>query len=400
MTGYVRQRDAQISSGSVIYAADIKAELDQVQTSHNSTAGHRHNGTTGEGAPITVVGPAQDLVVSTTSVLPKTTDTLSLGSTLVRFKEAFFNGVVTALTFVGNLTGNVTGNLTGNVTGNLTGNVTGNVTGAVTGNLTGNADTVTNGVYTVSDQTVGGNKTFSSPVILPSGSVLGPALTHVGNTDTGLYFPAPKSVGIGGSGSPLASFAIASARIYAPLTVASGSYAAPSIVNAVGDNTGIVLTGSGTSIGFSINGTERLAVSATGLKISGFQAYSRENILGTVSQAAGVPTGEIIERGSNANGEYVRFADGTQICTFAATAASEAISVAFMGGFRSAVQLWSFPASFIAPPSVTPTPTTLSAFGAIASSVNNTGCSFAYTAITSQVAAARSASLVAVGRWF
>ena len=37
-------------------------------------------------------------------------------------------------------------------------------------------------------------------------------------------------------------------------------------------------------------------------------------LLGTVSQAAGVPTGAVIERGSNANGEYVRFADGTQMC--------------------------------------------------------------------------------------
>ena len=151
--------------------------------------------------------------------------------------------------------------------------------------------------------------TFTGQARFAAGSAAAPSIA--GDLDTGLYFPAPKSVGIGGSGSPLASFAIASARIYAPLTVASGSYAAPSIVNAVGDNTGIVLTGSGTSIGFSINGTERLEVSATGLKISGFQAYSRENILGTVSQAAGVPTGEIIERGSNANGEYVRFADGT-----------------------------------------------------------------------------------------
>lgn len=43
-------------------------------------------------------------------------------------------------------------------------------------------------------------------------------------------------------------------------------------------------------------------------------AYNKENILGTVSQSGGVPTGAIIERGSNANGEYVRFADGTQIC--------------------------------------------------------------------------------------
>lgn len=42
--------------------------------------------------------------------------------------------------------------------------------------------------------------------------------------------------------------------------------------------------------------------------------YNKENILGTVSQSGGVPTGAIIERGSNANGEYVKFADGTMIC--------------------------------------------------------------------------------------
>ena len=39
------------------------------------------------------------------------------------------------------------------------------------------------------------------------------------------------------------------------------------------------------------------------------------NVLGTVSQSGGLPTGAIIQRGSNANGEFVRFADGTQICT-------------------------------------------------------------------------------------
>lgn len=37
-------------------------------------------------------------------------------------------------------------------------------------------------------------------------------------------------------------------------------------------------------------------------------------LVGTVSQSGGVPTGAVVERGSNANGEYVRFADGTQIC--------------------------------------------------------------------------------------
>lgn len=43
--------------------------------------------------------------------------------------------------------------------------------------------------------------------------------------------------------------------------------------------------------------------------------YKRSNILGTVSQSGGVPTGAIIEQGSNANGYYVKYADGTLICT-------------------------------------------------------------------------------------
>ncbi|MEP1766937.1 MAG: hypothetical protein ABJJ53_09925 [Sulfitobacter sp.] len=43
--------------------------------------------------------------------------------------------------------------------------------------------------------------------------------------------------------------------------------------------------------------------------------YVKSTLLGVVSEAAGVPTGAVIERGSNLNGAYVRFADGTQICT-------------------------------------------------------------------------------------
>lgn len=63
--------------------------------------------------------------------------------------------------------------------------------------------------------------------------------------------------------------------------------------------------------------------------------FCRGNILGTVGQAAGVPTGAVIERGTNANGDYVRFADGTQICL-------REVSTLTTGG--AAV---TFPASFI-----------------------------------------------------
>jgi hypothetical protein len=50
------------------------------------------------------------------------------------------------------------------------GTITASLTGNVTGNVTGNAGTVTNGVYTVGDQTIGGNKTFSGNVNVPAGS--------------------------------------------------------------------------------------------------------------------------------------------------------------------------------------------------------------------------------------
>ncbi|MFK0092869.1 hypothetical protein [Pseudomonas sp. NPDC090592] len=53
-------------------------------------------------------------------------------------------------------------------------------------------------------------------------------------------------------------------------------------------------------------------------------AFNRANILGAVGQSAGVPTGAIIQRGSNANGEYVRYADGTQICWASRSSASAA----------------------------------------------------------------------------
>ncbi len=62
--------------------------------------------------------------------------------------------------------------------------------------------------------------------------------------------------------------------------------------------------------------------------------YKMGNVLGTVSQLEGVPTGAIIERGSNANGEYIRFADGTQICWKYETVTDQSISKAYDSIYR------------------------------------------------------------------
>ena len=125
-----------------------------------------------------------------------------------------------------------------------------------------------------------------------------------------------------------------------------------------------------------------------------------ENIVGAVGQSGGTPTGAVIERGSNANGEYVRFADGTQICWRALTV-NLSISFAVMGGFRSSGQATTFPAVFSAIPAWFAFPVSGTAFGAVAHGAGSTNSwVWAVTAVTSQPAADRDVQLIAVGRWF
>jgi hypothetical protein len=130
------------------------------------------------------------------------------------------------------------------------------------------------------------------------------------------------------------------------------------------------------------------------------EVYTQSSVLGTVSESSGVPTGAIIERGTNANGEYVRYADGTLICTLAATAGSIAIATAFMGGFKTVNQQWTYPSEFATSPVVNGTPSAQSCFSVSLTSIAPTTCAWAGTAVTSQSAADRSVSLIAIGRWF
>lgn len=76
--------------------------------------------------------------------------------------------------------------------------------------------------------------------------------------------------------------------------------------------------------------------------------YSRANILGTVGQASGVPTGAIIETGANANGTYTKYADGTLICTRVIEffVSSQYTYPSFSGTTNN----WTYPAAFITNP--------------------------------------------------
>jgi hypothetical protein len=82
------------------------------------------------------------------------------------------------------------------------------------------------------------------------------------------------------------------------------------------------------------------------------QIYTQSNILGTVSQSDGIPTGAIIERGSNANGEFVKYADGTQICTLNITVTDQTIDSAYGASLFTGTRTWTYPAVFNAAPAV------------------------------------------------
>nr|WP_321463517.1 DUF2793 domain-containing protein [uncultured Cohaesibacter sp.] len=125
----------------------------------------------------------------------------------------------------------------------------------------------------------------------------------------------------------------------------------------------------------------------TGLKVaSDTGLVTANNWVGNVSDSG---LGAVVERGSNSNGEYVRLADGTQICTAkVSTSASAAVT-------------WTYPASFAtAADSIA-----VNAFAteALFGNTNSSGSSSAVNVNAWDLTGSRVATNVlisAFGRWF
>jgi hypothetical protein len=127
--------------------------------------------------------------------------------------------------------------------------------------------------------------------------------------------------------------------------------------------------------------------------------YTASNLLAAVSQASGVPTGGVIERGSNANGEFVRFADGTMHCTRANLSVTNA-STAVGTLFRSSANVtWTFPVAFVAAPVVRADCDNADCWATTAAAPTTTTSALRAISPVSQ-AAALTIRAVATGRWF
>lgn len=150
MAGYTRQDIANnISNGNVIDADDLDNEFNALAAAFSNSSGHTHDGTAENGAPITVVGPTQDIVVSVSQLRPKSNNTVDLGTTGLRYKDFYLAGNsdidgtmnVAGATALGNsLSVGTTLSVTSDTTvgGNLdvTGNITVDGNATIAGNLT------------------------------------------------------------------------------------------------------------------------------------------------------------------------------------------------------------------------------------------------------------------------
>lgn len=159
------------------------------------------------------------------------------------------------------------------------------------------------------------------------------------------------------------------------------------------------LTGLTTALSVAQGGTgsKTPAAARSGL---GLKSAATADIVGTVSQSSGVPTGAIIERGNNANGAYTKFADGTLIASVEVPA--EAVAA---GSIRA--YTWSFPVAFGWSPVVICTPTLnfSSANGPVSAYADHgSQHTFSSTRIiirnSDSIAQSVGARIFAIGRWY
>ncbi|MBC3464979.1 hypothetical protein [Pseudomonas sp. RW10S2] len=126
------------------------------------------------------------------------------------------------------------------------------------------------------------------------------------------------------------------------------------------------------------------------------------NIVGTATQASGVPTGAIIERGANASGNYTKYADGTLECWGTLDSGTLPLTSSNFTGSTAGVIYFAnisiaFPAAFAGSIVVIPTITSGSGFGARPTNVNlNSATIQAYSSTSTAVTIA----WLAKGRWY
>jgi len=200
MTGYTRQDTSNnIATGNVINATDLDNEFDAVVNAFNATTGHKHDGTASEGPPITVVGPSQEVSVTSSALHPKVTNTIDLGTTLLKYKDMYLNGTANISSLVATTADINAGTIDNTVIGGTTAAAgtfstlaaTSATVGGIAVATTTGTQTLTGKTISADDNTLNGLAASSFVVTTAGGAIDGaaaakaiPAGVVVGTTDT------------------------------------------------------------------------------------------------------------------------------------------------------------------------------------------------------------------------
>lgn len=206
------------------------------------------------------------------------------------------------------------------------------------------------------------------------GSAGTPGMRFSADEDTGLHRPAANQIGLATGGTQRALLSNTALLVNVPIT-----------------GTAVTANATDTTAG-------RVLRVGAGHQQLDPALYRRGNIVGTVTESSGLPTGAVIEHGSNANGRFTRFADGTQICWRSASinlaagaTANFNIPATFVGGGDEVALSISWRESSVDG-------------GARAMCTIETGSSaFAWTVRNNSAtgfSGARTALFMAIGRWF
>lgn len=370
MAGYTRQSVGDIVDGAIVEADPINDEYNALQAAFASNTGHSHDGTTGNGAPITSTGPTLDVNFGATTVSPRLNNVVSLGSSALRFKNLYLSGDILSLGGL-TLSGAVSLLSTLTVTGNTTlkdvvvDNLSAEENVGVSGDVDIGGDINVDGVMTVSGVsatgylastggigysfvpsgveglknptagtvdlvalgskvTVGadgfrtsGDVISSGRLVATTGNAAAPTLTFVGDSNTGFYNEPDAILGTTGG---VRRFRLDTVKLISsvPFRGPNGTTSVPAYSFDNSSSTGMWMNGSGV-LGFSTSGVERLALSTSNLDSSlTFRTITGSASLPSITFTSDSDTG-IYNKAANALGFTVGGAEALSLTSVAMT---------------------------------------------------------------------------------